>query len=679
MQDRTDQGLDTGTRYAFHGFVLDPARETLAGPEGEVALRPKSFAVLSYLLAHAGRVCTKEELLDAVWSKTVVTEDSLTQCLVEIRRALGDQDRSVIRTVPRRGYLLAAEVRRAGSGMAAVGAGTVAEPVAEPVSGTVAGPVAGSVAGPAPATAATQGAGYIGAVPRASRLGFESVLAGAMLAGLFAFMTWRVVDDPEPAAELAAVETAATAPALSFLPEEISARGTTVAVLPFADMSPVGDHGYFGDGIAEEILNLLAKAPELRVIARTSSFSLRHQSLDIPAIGRRLGATHVLEGSVRPGGDRVRVTAQLVDARDGAHLWSETFERPLGEVLALQDEIAASVAGLLRATLAADAGRLDAIDPQAYEHKLRGAYLFSRRNAGDLEAAREQFQAALALEPDYGPAWVGLAGVLWVLMLADERVEPQEQKAFREAALRGVELSPRMPEAHLRAAASYGLIGSSAMRERHVEIARELDPGDPLLLGMLAGRAVREGDLERALDLQYAALRRDPLHFVNRYNLMSMLLAAGRVTDARREFDTLAELGVARPGWESKLLLLEGRHAEAWEILEQPSEGPDWISNGAMALHGLGREAEALARIETLRSEASHETSYEAALALAEFAAWRGDHDVALHWLGQVHQHLARLEPVPSVPTWAKLIALSPYLEPLRADPRFAELARIAE
>ncbi|NHA15435.1 winged helix-turn-helix domain-containing protein [Thioalkalivibrio sp. XN279] len=639
MGDRTDQGLDAGTRHAFLDFVLDPAREVLAGPDGEITLRPKSFAVLSYLLAHAGRVCTKDELLAAVWGQTVVTEDSLTQCLVEIRRALGDHDRSIIRTVPRRGYLLNAEVRRVGSGAAAVGGGS-----------------------------------FIGGVPRASRLGFESVVAALLLVALMVFMGWRAVDAPEADEDPASIPVPADTTLPPFTAEEIAARGTTIAVLPFADMSPAGDHAYLGDGMAEEILNLLAEADGLRVIARTSSFSLRDARLDVRVIGRRLGASHILEGSVRPDGERVRVTAQLIDAEEGAHLWSETYDRPLGEVLALQDEIAASVAAQLRANLAReiDAGR--SIDPQAYEHKLRGAYLFSRRREGDLETALQHFEAALALEPNYGAAWVGLAGARWVLMLEDDRMEPEELEAFREAALRGVELSPGMPEAHLRAAASYGIIGSAAMRERHMRIAMELDPDNPLLLGMLAGRAVRAGDLEEALDYQYRALRQDPLYLVTRGNLVSFLLAAGRIEQARLEFNTLVELGGERAAQEAHVLLLEGRYTEAWEIFRQPADDAAWIAGGAMALHALGREAEALEWIEPLRGKASH----EAAFAVAEFEAWRGEVDAGLEWLEQARERLALLEPVPSIPSWKLLLTLSPYISPLRTDPRFAEIATIA-
>lgn len=638
MQGRRKTDLDGGARYAFLAFVLDPARESLTGPDGEITLRPKSYAVLRYLLEHAGRVCTKDELLDAVWSKTVVTEDSLTQCLVEIRRALGDHDRSIIRTVPRRGYLLAAEIRRVGGGMAAVGGGS-----------------------------------FIGAVPLPRRLGVEAAIAGLMALLLFGFMAWRVVDPPELAPVAAVTPGLQSGEHELFTAEEIAARGPSIAVLPFVDMSPAGDHAYFGDGMAEEILNLLAEARGLRVIARTSSFSLRDAALDIPAIGRRLGVTHVLEGSVRPDGERVRVTAQLIDAEEGAHLWSETYDRPLGQVLALQDEIAASVAAQLHATLVRETDAGHAIDPQAYEHKLRGAYLFSRRREGDLQAALQHFDAALALEPNYGAAWVGLAGVRWVLMLDDDQMEPEELAAFREAALRGVELSPDMPEAHLRAAASYAVIGSAAMRDRHVGIAMELDPENPLLLGLLAGRALRAGNLEQALDYQYRALRRDPLYLVTRANLVTFLLGTGRVEQARREFNTIVELGGGSAAQESDLLLLEGRHADAWEILGQPTDDAAWMVRGAMALHGLGREAEALDWIEPLRSQ----ESYEAAFALAEFEAWRGDLGAAFEWLRQARERLALLEPLPSVPSWAQLLRLSPHLGPLRVDPRFADIARM--
>lgn len=613
-------------RYAFGDFVLDLERGVLFGADGELRLRPKSYAVLAYLVERPGQLISKDELFRAVWGQAIVTEDSITQCLVEIRRVLGEAGHEMIRTVPRRGYLFTAQ--------------SLLQPGSE-----------GNRA------------------ERARHRVFRSLAAGLLMFGLLALMAWRALN-------LQAPESAETA---LFSPEKIA--GPSVAVLPFLDMSPGADHAYFGDGMAEEILNLLAEARGMRVIARTSSFALRDAGLDIPTIGRRLGVTHVLEGSVRPAGSRVRVTAQLVDAGNGARLWSQTYDRDLGDVLTVQDDIALNVASLLHASLSGPAANQDStqrsVAPQAYEHKLRGRHLFARRNEGDVEGALSQFEAAVALEPDYAEAWVGLAGARWVLMHEDGVWEQDEISSHREAALRGVELGPALPEAHLRAMQAHRVAGDVAAFERHFQIARELDPENPLLLGLEAGRAASDGLIEEAIEYLLRAVSSDPLSLTTRHNLAIFLLGAGRFGEARRhvevikEIDARHDLGARK--LELSLLLREGRYADAWALAEawEGVNDEEWNARVAMTLHSLGRPADALEVAAALVAA----DSYEAALGLAEFHAWRGEVDSALEWLEQARSRFVPVKHRPGTPTWLQILALSPFLDPLEGDPRYSEIA----
>jgi TolB-like protein/DNA-binding winged helix-turn-helix (wHTH) protein/Flp pilus assembly protein TadD len=627
-------------RIDFGTYALDVERGALFGPNGELKLRPKSYEVLAHLVRNAGRLVTKDELLDAVWGRAVVTEDSLSQCLVEIRRALGEEGREVIRTVPRRGYIFDVPVSMVpGRGDAAVenqGAAASSPPLIPP-------------SAPAPAKDPT-------GMARSGRLAVRS--AALLLAVVVLAWSW-------PGRE-------AEAP---MVPREQAPRADlSIAVLPFSDMSPGRDHEYFGDGISEEILNLLVQGTDLRVIARTSSFSVRDQSLDIPAIGARLGVSHILEGSVRRSGERVRITAQLVDARDGSHLWSQTFDRQLGDVIEAQAEIATSVAGLLQASLSPPVGNAASPGPRAYDHFLRGRFLFNRRGPGDVQRAVEHFQAALELESDYAPAWAWLAGA-WLVWMGDFGLSREEGfENFVTAAERAVELDPRLPEAQIRAAMAARFSGDQARAEHHWRIAETLDAENPLLLGLKSGGALGEGDLERAIELQRRAVARDPLVFSARGNLAFMLLGAGRVEEARAEFEAARLLG--GEGSErtdllhAELLIAEGRHAEAVALLEARAEDDAVLGRLVVAYHLLGRDADA----GTLEQRLRESGSARAAQGLVELHAQRGEPEEAFAWLAEFRSRLASESAFESDSYWRRLLHSSQFLRPLRADSRWAAL-----
>jgi TolB-like protein/DNA-binding winged helix-turn-helix (wHTH) protein len=383
---------DRASGYQFGAFALDPERGALRGPEGEIRLRRKSFQLLLYLVRNPGRLLSREELFSAIWGNTAVTDDSLTQCLVEIRRALGDDSRQMVRTVPRRGYLFDVPVKPLGTS-AALEVEPVSPAAGRPVDGSVAASVAPAGGSVAPA-ASPVGAGRW--PQRPGTLAAASLIVVVMAA-------WWLFSRPGPVpAELpdAAVRRVAAIP-------------NSIAVLPFVDMSAEQDQEHFGDGIAEEILNLLTRVEGLKVIARTSSFSFKGRQVDIGAIAARLGVDHVLEGSVRTAGNRVRITAQLVAADDSAHLWSAAYERELDDIFAVQMEIATRVAEVLAAKLLSDPGTATR-DPRAFDHFLRGRFLFHRRAPGDLEWARQHFHAAIGFDPGYAPAWAALAGVYFI-------------------------------------------------------------------------------------------------------------------------------------------------------------------------------------------------------------------------------------------------------------------------
>jgi adenylate cyclase len=468
--------------------------------------------------------------------------------------------------------------------------------------------------------------------------------------------------------------SAPRAPEPAALEQSIATLPNSIAVLPFADMSPARDQEHFGDGMAEEILNLLAQSPELKVIARTSSFSFKGAPVDIATIAAQLGVSHVLEGSVRTAGGQVRVTAQLVSAHDSAHLWSQTYDRELDDIFQVQTEIAAAVAAMLRAKLlptpSRERGRPH--DARAYEHFLRGRFLFNRRGPGDVERAREQFEASIAIDPEYAPAWAALAGVFGVQL--DERTIAPEVGGTRqlEAVERALALDPDLPEAHLRAAAAYWT-RDPEQAWHHLRRAEALDPENPLFLGFSSGRALAVGRVDEAAELWARIVAIDPLSVVSRMNRASVLMAAGRLEAARAELQAAAELAGghafeidARLG---QVLVLEGRHAEALSLLEGAAEGTARDLALAIAHHALGQAREsaaAAARLQALDTGA-------AALGMAKVHTWRGEPDEAFAWLAEARARYVRDVPIGEV-RWAQNSYASAFLNPLHDDPRWAAL-----
>jgi TolB-like protein len=248
--------------------------------------------------------------------------------------------------------------------------------------------------------------------------------------------------------ETAGQETAEQAPAPA-----VSEPDKSVAVLPFVDMSPERDQEYFTDGLTENLLNALAQLRELKVAGRTSSFAFKGRNEDLRDIGEQLGVAHILEGSVQKSGQRVRVTAQLVSAGDGYHLWSQTYDRTLEDIFAVQDEIATEVATAMRVTLLGHGSEAGAsASPQAgdaYNDYLKGLYELNRGNLEANERAISYFQRALEQDPKLALAWAGLSlAVAYVTGFVDTDFNAGYEKA-RSQALRALELDPNLPEGHL--------------------------------------------------------------------------------------------------------------------------------------------------------------------------------------------------------------------------------------
>jgi len=453
----------------------------------------------------------------------------------------------------------------------------------------------------------------------------------------------------------------------------------SIAVLPFVDMSMGQDQEHFAEGLSEDILSLLAHSDTLRVIARTSSFSFKSQNADVRTIAQRLAVTHVLEGSVRKSGERMRITAQLIDGATGAHVWSETYDRDMQDVFGVQREIASAVAGALQITLRSGDGpkRAETSSTQAYESYLQGRHLFNRRSGSDLLLAKTHFEQAVQIDPGYARAWAALAGVYYVARY--EKLElPDAPSKWRQAAQRAVELAPDLAEANVRAAQYYWQTGDLDAANRLCARAVAIDPADPLVIGISLSDAIAEGRIEDAVDLQRRLTATDPLSATERSNLGGLLMMAGHLDEAQVELERSLELspaGLSTRQDITDVLILQRRTDEALKAIRQLPAGRSRDARLALAYFVRGDVVEGDAMLASLLAQGKAPgAGSEVALDIAGVYAVKNDPDHAFEWLDLARRRLYS-EHVPTPGKELKWsLQTSPFLKTLHADPRWKEL-----
>jgi len=398
--------MEQSVRFAGHRFDFDSGR--LWSGMREVRLTPKASAVLKVLVMHAGEPVTKDALFASVWGDTAVSDDALTSCIQELRKALADDAKQprFIETRHRRGYQFVAQL-------------------------------AGAQA--------------------------EATAAG------------------EPISDI-----------------------TSIAVLPFADMSPDRDQDYLCEGLAEELINALTHIDGLRVASRTSSFQFRNTGADIREVGRQLSVGALLEGSVRKVDDRLRVTVQLIEVASGYHRWSQRFDRKLDDVFAIQDEIAESVVTSLRGTMLSQREKQALVRPhtgtEAYEYYLRGLHCLPRLTRPDLATSARMFERAIELDPSYSPAFAGLAMVHatlyeWFGAQADDLA------AAERASRKALELTSDLAEAHVARGCALALSRHYNEAFKEFEDAIRLNPNVFDAYYYFARASFAIGNIERSAEL----------------------------------------------------------------------------------------------------------------------------------------------------------------------------------
>jgi adenylate cyclase len=416
-KSRVNAGISPGsfsvmTQLSFGRYRFEPATARLWADQREVKLTRKAASVLGLLVERAGQPVTKQELFTAVWSNTVVSDDALTTCIQELRKALGDDAKQprYIETRHRYGYCFVAELTRDT---------------------------------PAPAARA-----------------------------------------PEPAA--------------------LASSQPAIAVLPFMDMSPGRDQDYFCEGLAEELIDALTHVDGLRVACRSSSFQFRGAGVDLREVGRQLGVDSIVEGSVRRAGDQLRITVQLIDVATGYHKWSQRFERTLGDVFVIQDEIAAQVATILRGGALSQREQRGLRRPhtaaEPYEYYLRGRQSLHRMRQQDLEESRRMFEGAIELDADYAPAWAGLATVHALLYEWWGSNDEDMHRADRASQI-AMELAPDLADAHFARGFALSLHRRYDEAQIHFELAARINPNLFDAYYYYGRAAFARGEIEQSVEL----------------------------------------------------------------------------------------------------------------------------------------------------------------------------------
>jgi len=441
----------------------------------------------------------------------------------------------------------------------------------------------------------------------------------------------------------------------------------SIAVLPFVNMSPDKEQEYFADGISEELLNLLAQVPELRVIARTSSFSFKGKEADIAEIAHKLNVANVLEGSVRKSGETLRITAQLVRASDSSHLWSQTYDRQMTDVFKVQDEIAAAVVGQLKIKLLGVAPTMRVTDSQAYALFLQGREIVRRANPAANEQAIALYKQVLTIDPGYAPAWDGLAEAYYNDMdfgvLAVDHGLPLARAAIKQA----LASDPTYAPVYARAALIEGGVGRDlSAAARHLEKGLTLDPSNLDLIGVAIKIARRLHRPQQSVDLSEYLISRDPVNPYGHEQVAWSYLYVGRLDEAAAAFRTVLRLSPDYGGAREMLgetLLRQANAEDALAEMRQERIESYRLAGLSMAYHALGRRTESDAALNELIRKYRRTQPYNIGYTLA----FRGEIDRTFEWLDRAVEYGDVL---------LSVLASDPMMDLLHADPRWLPLLR---
>ncbi|MEY2556698.1 MAG: hypothetical protein QOE34_123 [Verrucomicrobiota bacterium] len=488
-------------------------------------------------------------------------------------------------------------------------------------------------------------------IPQWSRRKFAALLVSIALlaAGL---LSYQIIRNKAPA------RTASMA-----------AEEKSIAVLPFVDMSQTKDQEYFCDGISEELLDALAKVEGLRVVARTSSFAFKGKNADVSEIAQKLGVRNVLEGSLRRDGNRIRISAQLIDTRDGFHLWSETYERELQGVFAVQDEITRAIVNALKLKLALAPPVHKQSDPEAHDLYLRGRYFLNGRN---MIKAIDYFQQALAKNPNDALSYAALSESYMSLVVPFAQVAPREaMPKAKETALRALALDDTLGEAHAALAyVTFFYDWDWAGAEREFKRAIELNPNDLDAHHWYSHFLMPQGRIEESLTESKRALELSPFDVLMNLHLAWHYYYARQYDQAFDQIQKTIEMDKTFVGpWPGLILEQQRKYAEAIAAFEgqlRLSPGRNSILLAALAhAYALSGNREAAQKIIAELQEQA-KTKYISSFQIASIHAGLGENDQAFASLEKAYEERS--------PELVNL-KIEPSFDNLRSDPRFTDLA----
>jgi len=627
-------------RFRFGVFELDPRAGELRKHGLRIRLQAQPLQVLVMLLEHAGEVVTREELQRKLWPvDTFVDFDhGLNKAINKIRAALADSAESprFVETVARRGYRFLAEVKVAN-----------ASPVRSPEFAAQLRP-------------ATE--------PR-DRLDLPSKLA----------MPKHLL--PSPAWKISVFVLLLLMAALATWTLHSRNRPPPVirslAVLPLESLSSDASQDYFADGMTDQLISDLGQISALRVISRTSVMAYKHARKPLPQIARELNVDAVVEGTVLRSGDRVRITAQLIDASADKHLWSQSYEGELRDTLALQNKVARAIADQIQINLnpqeQAALKNVQVVNPEAYESYLKGRYFWNKRTADGLKAALAYFNQAIDEDPNYAQAYSGLADTYALLGDWQYAVMPPKEglPKAKAAAIKALELDSALGEAHNSLAFcldAYDWDFDSAGKE--FQRAIELNPGYATAHHWYAWHLAVLGRSDEAITEMRKAVSLDPLSLIINADLAELLVIAHSYDESIRQSRRTIEMDPNFALAHNQLAVAylqkhmnDEAVAESQKAVQLSGGSPTCIANLARAYAASGKRGEAEKLLSDLKKRSS--PGYSDASEIAAIYASLGDKNQALNWLEKGYEE--RFNPG---------VLLRPGFDPLRSDPRFEDLVR---
>jgi len=588
--------------------------------------------MLCYLVENPGRLITQDEFLEKLWPEIYVNPELIRKYILDIRKILGDRPDKpeFIETVTKRGYRFIASV--------------VDEDASNPIN---------------PAVAIDE------------RVGMETIRSSPELS-----------PRERSPRRLAIIPILVLVVAVAIGGEFRAARNgritplsndASIAVLPFADLSPAKDQEYFSDGLAEQLIHDLARVSGLKVVGRSSSFQFKGKNEDLREVGRKLRVAHVLEGSVRREGNHVRITAELIKAEDGFQLWSQTYDREAKDIISVQDDIARATTVALQLKLLGGNGQaavspLHSANPEAYQAYLQASYFVGRGTSkDDLGKALAYTDMAIKLDDKYAPAWALRASVQDMMARSNLTDTTEGFRKARNDAERAIALDPTLATAYLvLARAQIDCDWDWEAADASVTKAAALEPGNSEVFGIHAYLSRVLGNLDEAIKFKQQAVALDPLRTDSHASLGYMLYVAGRYDEAQTELKKALDLNPQAAFVHlnlGRILIAEGKPQQALAEIEKEALDGGRVTGQVMAYHALGRQQDSNAALSDLI--AKHDTDW--AYQIAEAYAFRGESDKSFEWLERAYKQ--RDPGLPSIKT-------DPLFNILRHDPRYTALLK---